>query len=287
MKPNQHSNNVWGHPIRPPREVVRNLGLRPALESLLASVTGIIGLSEVQRDNVRSVAFHPGDYPDQDTYERALKNAIIPHSRPAHMVAAIRNRSQIATDAIKRHLVGDSLLDVGCGNGSICWAIREQFKRVQMLDVLNYVWPEVILPYSDYVEGDSLPYGQEFDTVLVLTVLHHSSDPMRLLEEAWRVTKKRLIIIESVFGAHDSDLKGRYALAGRSEEDQLDYAIYVDWLYNRVLHDDVPAPYNFTTPNRWQQVFEGMGMKVTAAINLGQDIPIAPELHYLFVLDRP
>jgi hypothetical protein len=62
--------------------------------------------------------------------------------------------------------------------------------------------------------------------------------------------------------------------------------VFVDWLYNRILNDDIPVPYNFTTPEKWSQVFEDGEMRVANTINLGQDIEIAPELHFLFVLER-
>jgi hypothetical protein len=60
----------------------------------------------------------------------------------------------------------------------------------------------------------------------------------------------------------------------------------VDWFYNRVLHDDVPVPYNFTTPSKWISLFVDNNMPLAAALHFGQDIDIGPEYHILFVLQK-
>jgi hypothetical protein len=109
---------------------------------------------------------------------------------------------------------------------------------------------------------------------------------MTLLKESWKVTKQRLIIIESVFGVHTRSPSAPYELAQLAEPEQIAYAVFVDWLYNRVLHDNIPIPYNFTTPARWLEVFANHAMRVAEVKNLGQDLKIAPELHYMFVLER-
>jgi hypothetical protein len=106
------------------------------------------------------------------------------------------------------------------------------------------------------------------------------------LKMAWAATRKRLIIIESVVGVHKAEPPVRYDLANASDENQIAYAAFVDWFYNRVLHDDVPVPYNFTTPERWQSTFLQHGMHLAHTIYLGQDIDIGPEYHVLFVLEK-
>jgi len=107
------------------------------------------------------------------------------------------------------------------------------------------------------------------------------------LSFAWEATRKRLIIIESVVGVHrplDKDV--RYELVDEPDKNQIEYAAFVDWFYNRVLHDGVPVPYNFTKPENWLAQFLKKKMNLAQTKHLGQDIPIGPEYHILFVLDK-
>jgi hypothetical protein len=117
-------------------------------------------------------------------------------------------------------------------------------------------------------------------------VLHHASAPLELLKLAWQATRKRLIIIESVVAIHKEHAGAKYELTNYPDEDQIAFAAFVDWFYNRVLHDDVPVPCNFTTPEGWQSVFLQEQMKLIETTYLGQDIAIGPEYHVLFVLEK-
>jgi ubiquinone/menaquinone biosynthesis C-methylase UbiE len=54
-------------------------------------------------------------------------------------------------------------------------------------------------PYVTY-DGILLPFADvAFDTTLVLLVLHHCLKPETVLDEALRVTRCRLIVMESVY----------------------------------------------------------------------------------------
>ena len=78
-----------------------------------------------------------------------------------------------------------------------------------------------------------------------------------------------------------------YLLAPSStDDDQIGFAAFVDWFYNRVLHYDVPVPFNFTSAKRWQSVFLQNDMPVKRVLPLGQDIDIGPEYHVLLFLEK-
>jgi hypothetical protein len=96
---------------------------------------------------------------------------------------------------------------------------------------------------------------------------------------AWAATKKRLIIIESVVGIHSAEQGVNYELVKSSDENQIAYAAFIDWFYNRVLRDDVPVPCNFTTPHEWKSVFAEQNMRLVQTSHFGQDIDIGPEYH--------
>jgi len=78
----------------------------------------------------------------------------------------------------------------------------------------------------------------------------------------------------------------RYDLLQLSDEDQIAYAAFVDWFYNRVLNYNVPVPCNFTKPENWQATFLQNNMRLLQTIHLGRDIDVGPEYHILFVLEK-
>lgn len=277
--------NYWGHSIASPQTVALDDALKPSIHDLVDSVGEILGMSEANKIKARDAIFHPHRFDSLRGYESELK-AIFTPAMANGLDAAVRLRSRIIADEIAPYVANGALLDIGCGNGLVSHYLGDRFDKVVLLDIINYVLPEVGFPYFSYLEGAALPVDEPFDTVLLLTVLHHADNPLHLLKEAWKATRKRLIIIESVFGADDENLAGKYALAGKSARDQMNYAIFVDWFCNRVLNDDIPTPYNFTTPANWLEIFHRHGMPVPHVINLGQDIPGAPELHFLFVLEK-
>lgn len=55
------------------------------------------------------------------------------------------------------------------------------------------------LPYTVY-SGGRLPFANgSFDATLLVFVLHHTESPARVIQEARRVTRRRVIIVESVY----------------------------------------------------------------------------------------
>lgn len=96
------------------------------------------------------------------------------------------------------HLSSDQrCVDIGCGNGLIVQALRQKGILCDAVDVADLsIVPEVTVTIYD---GHHLPYNDvAFDTALLLTVLHHTPDPVPVLREVARVAK-RIIIIEDVY----------------------------------------------------------------------------------------
>ena len=282
--------NVWGHQIPTPQSVVLNEPLRPYIDRVLSKMLSLAGLDDAAiaqfKDRARKKAILDR-YDTRVAYERHLKAGLIGMISQAKLNTALTKRAELVRQQITPFLAGDSLLDIGCGNGMISYLVRDHFSRVQLLDVVDYLPKQLKLPFDLYKEGERLPLaGQKFDTVLLLTVLHHSNNPAELLKLAWDATAKNLIIIESVIGVHDDEPGVTYELASAPEELQIGFAAFIDWFYNRVLHDDVPVPYNFTSPERWNSVFMQHGMHLIHTRRLGQDIDIGPEYHVLFVLQK-
>ena len=195
-------------------------------------------------------------------------------------------RAKLIYDQVQPYVDGNTVLDLGCGDGLVAARLAEGGRDVRMVDIMDYRSEASRLPFLLW-KDERLPFesGSQ-DTVLLLTVLHHAHDPIALLRECVRVCRGRIILIESVVGVSASDAEGlgpeasAFASLGAW---QRDYATFIDWFYNRVLHDDVPVPYNFRSPADWQAIFDAAGLEEVALRFLGIDQPLVPEFHTLHV----
>jgi ubiquinone/menaquinone biosynthesis C-methylase UbiE len=285
-----HKANFWKLDIPTPQSTILNEKLRPFIEKYLATVLALFGMDDASVKRFITFAIQAAKKEQDDTlvaYERELKAGLIAKTIPHMEDDALNRRADIIYGEIKDHLTGDTMLDIGCGNGLISSLARKHFKDIILLDVVKYLPAALNLPFKLYVEGQALEVDKPADTVLLLTVLHHSCNPVELLKLAWGVTKRRLIIIESVVGVHMANNKAKYDLLDFSDEDQIAFAAFIDWFYNRVLHDNIPVPYNFTTVEKWISLFLQLNMPLVKTQYLGQDIDIGPEYHVLFILEKP
>jgi hypothetical protein len=280
--------NVWEHQIPTPPSVILDQALSPHIDRMLSMVLSLVGLGDdaIRRFNRLAREKATLDRYDTIAYERDLKVGLRGQVGARPKEAAAIERAKIVHQEIAPFLFGDSLLDIGCGNGLISSLTTNRFAHIKLIDVVQYLSPALDLPFALYSEGLPLPIDQPFDTVLVLNVLHHSINPLELLKLAWGATRRKLIIIESVVGVNKEKPGAKYELLRSPIEHQIAYAAFVDWFYNRVLHDDIPVPYNFATPAQWESVFVQEEMPLEQTIYLGQDLDIAPVYHVLFVLEK-
>jgi SAM-dependent methyltransferase len=100
--------------------------------------------------------------------------------------------------AVAPFTAGARVLDLGAGEGYVTAALaRRRGGWMVSCDVGDF--RQEPGPYVVY-DGERLPFRDgTFDTTLILLALHHCSDPERVLDEAVRVTRQRLIVMESVF----------------------------------------------------------------------------------------
>jgi ubiquinone/menaquinone biosynthesis C-methylase UbiE len=93
---------------------------------------------------------------------------------------------------------GDRVLDIGAGGGWIAENISiSREAQVTLLDVEDMNRTDLALKVYD---GKNVPFPDaSFDDSLLLFVLHHCEDPIRVLLEAARVSRKRVIIFEDTF----------------------------------------------------------------------------------------
>jgi len=90
----------------------------------------------------------------------------------------------------------DNIMDLGCGPGWITSFLRKKGFTVTPVDIEDLSIIDEIKPII--FNGEQLPFkDKEFDLTLLLTVLHHVKDPIDLIRETKRISK-RIIIIEDI-----------------------------------------------------------------------------------------
>ena len=91
-----------------------------------------------------------------------------------------------------------SLLDVGCGDGTVARAIGQAVGAQRVAGVDVKVRPEVAVEVTAY-DGTHLPFPDgAFEAVVISDVLHHCIDPRAVLREALRVAA-RVVAIKDHF----------------------------------------------------------------------------------------
>ncbi len=240
------------------------------------------------------------------------------HGRAQKICEQIRH--PIASYFADRELRQISVLDLGCGDGGVSLELERAAANANLpmkftlADTHKYLRPEVEkskgtfdfnLLDESYKSLRSIP-GGPFDCILILTVLHHANDPVGVFKAAAEQLREGglIVVIESCVGVslnfinnHPSVLGGnildtpqRQAAEGYANltpDNQVRYGCFMDWFYNRILHDGVKVPCEFGSPEKWnQQVFQRSGMRIISTFCEGFDQVTVPEFHTLHVISR-
>lgn len=182
-----------------------------------------------------------------------------------------RARAQRSYKKIKSNLIGNSVLDLGCGDGMLLKILNQSFDALG-IDVIDYRSKEnKFLPFANYSEGGIIDLPDKcVDNTILWTVLHHSDNPIHLLNEAERITRHRIVLVEGY--ANDPHVH------------QIN--CFFDWFANRPGKNiDVNVPYNFKTTEEWKSLFNKLGCKLIKEEYLGVDEPVVPERHVLFIIE--
>jgi ubiquinone/menaquinone biosynthesis C-methylase UbiE len=169
---------------------------------------------------------------------------------------------------------GQTMLDLGAGTGYISRWLHERTGVVPTLtDVVSYHNREKGLPFITLEDPFTVPVADgSYDVVMLLFVFHHVDrldDQERLLDEAVRIAKQRLVILED------------------TPETRVDLVLNKgwDWLLNR--RHRVPCPFTFRRADEWLGLFKARDLSISHAETYR---PMWPTLksypHSLFVLDR-
>lgn len=138
-----------------------------------------------------------------------------------------------------------SILDVGCGDGSLAQSLKKKLPNIQItgIDTLKRENEKIKVILYD---GKNIPFESEsFDYLMLITVLHHCDDYLPVLKEAKRVAKKGIIIF-------DHQYKNRFE-------------------YLMLCLIDIPGnipfgvytPFNFKTRKQWLDMFNNLNLLET------------------------
>lgn len=152
----------------------------------------------------------------------------------------IANKLQSVLPHLKNN---EKTIDIGAGNGMITQTLRQQNYPTTAMDVADLsIIPEVSVVVYD---GLNMPFeANAFDTALLLTVLHHTPDPLPVLQETARIAKK-IVIIEDVYS--------------NKIQQYMTYAM--DTLVN-LGHSSMT--YQNKSDKEWKATFEQLNLKLVA-----------------------
>jgi SAM-dependent methyltransferase len=139
---------------------------------------------------------------------------------------------------------GQTILDVGCGDGTIDSLIQTERTDLVIsgIDILKRPNSKISVTMFD---GENIPFeNNSFDFAMFIDVLHHTEDPLKLLREALRVARKGIIIKDHI-------VKGFLAWPTLRA---------MDWVGNAPY--GVVLPYNYLSEDEWQSAFKTLGLKV-------------------------
>jgi ubiquinone/menaquinone biosynthesis C-methylase UbiE len=135
----------------------------------------------------------------------------------------------------------NNILDVGSGNSVIAKGLIEDGYRITLLDIKNKSFFKDFGPIL--YNGERIPFAEnQFDVALLITVLHHTPDPVVLIKEVSRVSKK-IVIIEEVY----------------SNMFQKKLTFFIDSLFNLQFTNH---PHSNKKDREWRKIFKELKLEV-------------------------
>ncbi|VVB76217.1 Methyltransferase domain protein [uncultured archaeon] len=295
------SQNFFGKKIYSFSEILSDRIVSNYIQKTLLNVFAHLGLKKKNAEEIMGEFIALAANSKSEGEYESLAHALLEQKGIVGAVPKkLSGRADKIYSQIKEFVIFGKVLDLGCGDGEV-GKLCSLKNEVILSDIYkNKNIAKTGLGFRIFGQGEKVPADDcEFSNVLLLTVLHHSDNPLQVLKEAVRVAKSggRIIVIESVYGASGKELGGKAKKDAENYcalnlEQQRKAGIFFDHFYNRVIHysaeskTKVNVPFNFNTPLGWKKLFEENGLVQEKAVHLGIDQPIVPEYHTLHVLRK-
>ena len=159
---------------------------------------------------------------------------------------------------------GRKCLDIGAGTGRFAKFLLNRGHRIKAIDVVNKSeHPELNLRVFN---GKSIPFrNKEFDTSILMFVLHHTDHAVELLKECVRVTSRRIIIGEDIMQCGVDHMLGNIHL-GTSPWSK--------------------SSNGFKTDRAWIQLFSRLNLRLIDSVEIPREIyPVYPVIRKIYVLE--
>ncbi|MDB5037497.1 MAG: methyltransferase type 11 [Bacteriovoracaceae bacterium] len=156
------------------------------------------------------------------------------------------------------------ILDIGSGDGHIAAEIMKRRSDIHIVGVDILPRKKTFIDVSLF-DGNTIPFNDDsFDMVLLCDMLHHASDPVRVLKEAIRVSRKGILI-------KDHLREGILADTTLS---------FMDRVGNRRFSVSLDCTY--WNRSEWQKVFKDLELKV---VSMDTNLSLYP-WPFTYVFDR-
>jgi SAM-dependent methyltransferase len=154
----------------------------------------------------------------------------------------LKSRARDLAQTVSPYLNKDELiLDIGPASCTVTEALINQGLKVFPADIENFSIVDTVLP--TIYDGHKLPFNDnQFDTSLILFVLHHTPDPAEILIEAKRVSRKIIVMEDIVTSPTHKFFTGA-----------------LDSLMNLEFYDQ---PHTNKSDGEWQSLFSRLGLNV-------------------------
>lgn len=177
---------------------------------------------------------------------KALPTSIIsPVKQKLKAYICNRRAAAIIRELAPHICTQNRIIDIGAGGCKVSQAIMTHFYApVTPVDVVDH--NSTAMPLVVY-DGRTLPYpSNSFEIALIIFVLHHASDTRRLIDEAARVSKDKIIVIE------DTPTNFIEQRAWRRIDDHL----------NNHKHSDIQTAHGTRSAGEWKAFFQKAGLRV-------------------------
>lgn len=164
----------------------------------------------------------------------------------------------------------NSILDIGSGNGLHARVLSQEYPKMEIttLDVDDYRWEKSSGQKHISYDGYGMPISsRRYDASLLFFVLHHAEDQNKLIQEAARVTRKRIIVCEEVYETAFQKL----------------CMVMYDTLINRIIFGERISEPHFRTEAAWVSLFGSVGIKIIDIYRMEKN-PFYPPSRIFFFL---